>query len=368
MPDQDRMFCLFPHTVAPEASCRLLSLIAPAVQYLQVLEPDEPGTCAGEFLTPFAVVPEADEIQRVRQLLLEYRRIGELHEDPALMQVVVRDMVAQDFSESRFGIQARLRGKSETVPEDALIPRREAALFLELARDLDRRELEMGRSLAQAEKLEREFKEILGVTDSEELSEVVETEAPPLSPDWGHFAHQLSRRMACWWRLFAAGGPAVDPVYLAIIREVMEELVDLVRTVRDREGVDWNPVELELVRLPALDALTHEQMNELHQGLERAGILSAFHHALPALLAGPEDAACRDQARRAARALEDQVRAGLGTPGGSHPPAARVMLTWLPGVTWRDIWQRLDRPGHAALCPSTPETGSGLTLLHLESV
>lgn len=366
MSDQDRTFCLFPHTVVPEASCRLLSLILPTVRYLQVLEPAEPGTGAGEFLTPIAVVPEADEIQRLRQLLLEYRRVGELHEDPALLQVVVRDMVAQDFSESRFGIQARLRGQSNPVPEDALILRREAALFLELARDLDRRELELGRDLVQAAELEREFKEILGVTDTEELLEVVEIEGPPLSPDPGHFAHQLSRRMACWWRLFSDHQPAVDPVYVAIIREVLEQLVDLVRTGRGRDGADWNPVELELARLPALDALTHEQMNALKRNLQSAGILSAFHDALLTLLARSEQAGPSEALQRAAQALEDQVRAGLGA--GSHPPAARVMLTWLPEVTWQDLWQRFDRPGHAALCPSTSAAASGLTLIHLGAV
>lgn len=359
-------FYLLPHTVVPEANCRQLSLLFPTIQVLQVLESSAIGSCSSQIVARLPALADSDEIERVKMLLKEYHRVGELHEDMALMSTVVRDMVVQDFSESRFGIQAKVRGKAEAGPEEAAILRREAALFLELAGDLDRKELEMGNSLSRVGVLEDQFKKILGVGDSEELDEVLDAEAPPLSPGWGHFNYQLKKRIGFWWRLFSGVCPDQPVVWVALFKDVVEELLDPIRTERERDGSHWSPLQVELARLPSLESLSADQMGELLQRVRDSGVLGTYQTALAALVADPTHGGCRQAMQLAAHSLEEWVDSTYESNHWPLDPTVTAILTRVPGVDWKDLWRRFDRTGHDALNRELPAPGV-VTAIHLES-
>lgn len=364
MSHQDSSFYLLPHTVVPESNCRQLSLLFPALHVLQVLEPSVIGACSSELVTRVPVLSDPDEIERVKMLLTEYRRVGELHEDLALMSTVVRDMVVQDFSESRFGIQAKVRGQSEPAPEETAILRREAALFLELAGDLDRKELEMGNSLSRVGALEDEFKEILGVGDSEELDGVLDAEAPPLSPGWGHFTYQLAKRIGYWWRLFSGCLPDRPVVFVALCRDVLEELMDPVRTAKERDGSSWTAPEFVLARLPSLESLNAAGMAALARRVRDSGVLGAYHSALAALVEEPMDAVRREAMQLAAHSLEELVESVYESNHWPLDPTVATTLTLVPETDWKDLWHRFDRTGCDVLGHEISARGSFI-MIHL---
>ena len=93
----------------------------------------------------------------------------------------------------------------------------QAAIFLEIARELDEKELEIASSYAHLNAIEQEFHDILGIEDEE--SDRAETNlTPALAPDTNGLLYMLPRRIQSWFRMLSLKPPESMPVFVGFFR------------------------------------------------------------------------------------------------------------------------------------------------------
>jgi hypothetical protein len=361
-------YLMCPHTVLAEREARHLALLIPQLGLLQVIQPVIAAAVEEHHLTAVPVVRDAAFLERVQLLLRGYKDFASIHENSGSLAVLREDFGADHAEASRFRLQSELRGKPSQSPDMNAWLRLEAAVFLELAREFDIKELELESQYERMQELEEGFRQILGVIDGEEAEEVVETANPPLVSDRSRLSFMLTKRLVCWYRLLATLPRQSLLIPVALTRDVPAELVDPIQSQWEREGRKWSMAQRPLVTLPNLRQLTAEQEHALHQELQRQKTLPHYWDALKDVVLSPDEEQGQERLETAVRNLREGIFQ-FCLQQNLHPRGqVTLTLTWIEAVTGLDLWRGLDKTGFEHLADESGPAPEAARLLCLECI
>jgi hypothetical protein len=357
---------LFPHVVLSQIEYRYLSLLAPQVSLLQSLGPPNIPEWGQEQFLACQGLQDQELRKRVRLYLRGYQDFADRHRDSDMLTALHHELNADDETRNRFLLQNELSGKAPQIQNPTERPLLEAAMFLELARDLDLKEIDLETGLHRLQELEEAFGRILGSTEDEEFEAVIDASDSPLAPDQNRLSFLLSKRMAAWYRLAAAARLAPPLVTIAVSKEVVEELLDPILSKWESTGREFNPVQMPVATLPSIHQLQPQQFLELHGELKRAEILMHYWDALTEVVNGPYEKTRHEQLADQVQVLRDHVDAFLIERTARTKQQMALMLTHLEGIGHNDYWQGLDKAGYEQFHADHQNLNLQSVLLHLE--
>ncbi len=370
MQEKTLQLFLFPHSVLPEGAARSFLTLWGRLDCLRAIGPVYLPEWAEPLCESHVLVKDDGFWERVRNIYKGYQDLGSRVGEDGLMAVLSRDWAGEGAPETRGHIQSVLRGMSPKPldPADGLLM--EAVVFLEMAKELDIRELELSMDLKQVGHLEEKLFKALGADeeDSAELQRALETTNPPLSPDWGHFGYLLRQRIGFWFRLLSRIGAKEPAMVLAALgRDVVDEALDALQTATERQGKVWHRGETRILTLPRLDLLSPIAFAEWLEAVQGLEARNQFQRAFETFIMAPTEPQSARELSDAAHGLEQSLkslwvqlmRETLGTDG------ARVVVTAPEHGTYQEMWRSLDRTGLEALgTGSVPQQAA--ILVHVE--
>jgi hypothetical protein len=363
--DSIRYF-LFPHSVIAEHEARHLALLLPNLHLLEFVNPLQLPAWGQDHFSRDAALPDQALNERVRRYLRDYLDFAEVHRDSDTLSLLGQELHDKGNDPSRFFLQGELRGRTPQGPDMRAWLRLEAAAFLELARELDERELELENHYRRMEELEKGFREILGVIDGEEMEEVIETVNPPLVSDHSRFTYLLARRSLSWYRVFADNLQQPDVIPVALSREVIVELTDPIQTEWEHSGRELPLVQRSVAEIPNLRDLTNADFVALWQQLRESGTLRSHWEALHTAVAQYHEQRLWDDAHQQVKIVRDQIF-DFCLQRNIHPKGqVALVMNHLQDISHCELWKRLDKTGFEHLASGTSAPPAGVTLLHLE--
>jgi hypothetical protein len=359
-------YFLFPHSVMAEHEAHHLALLVPNLHLLEIVSPLRVPVWAQEHFAPQAALSDPEFVQRVKHYLRDYREFAETHQDTDTMALLQAQRLAEDSEASRFQLQNQLRGRPSKSPDMGEWLRLEAASFLELARELDERELELEGHYRRMEELEEDFREILGVIDGEEIDEVVETVNLPLVPDRNRLAHLLVKRAASWYRLFGDRLQQPGMVMVTLTRDVTLELLDPVQTEWERIGRPFSWVQRPVVTLPSIRELARDDFSTLWTQLVDSGAMQPYWLALGEALVHPETEQLWDAVRQHGQLIRTRMFE-FCLQCNVHPKEQVVLvMNHIHDISHYDLWKGLDKTGFEHLAENAPAVPQTTSIFHLE--
>jgi hypothetical protein len=357
-------YLLFPHSILPEADYRLLTLALPRLGVLQVITGTDFPAWAEDRLYNRPTLEDTEYLDFLRRALGGYRKYAEEYGSDGLRTLMSRGIGVEDVAETRFRIQSTLRGKkAEEVPPSEIC-RFGAAVFLELARELDEREIDLQEGLNRFGRMEDELQNIIAGGTREELEEAVEVADLRLRYDRSHFAFLMKQRMGAWFRLLAEHPPEVPPVLVAPDRDGAEELLDPVYARKEKERPDWTPVSVEAMTLPGMELPDADKFEELLGDLEECGMQAVYFDSLETMLDDPAETERQEAMQTAALETASRVQNKLEEKGLPIPVKVKVKFLYAPDVKLAEAWKLVDQEGYEALGADFPDYP--LRLMHLQ--
>ena len=284
-------------------------------------------------------------------LLKGFQEFAGVHGENSMMASLSHEWIAREALDSRFRIQGTLKGKKTDDSESKRNLILEAAVFLEMARDLDVHEAELEGNLLEVEGLEEEFREILGIGDGEDLDEAMEALTPPLVSERSGLSFMLPKRIACWLRLFlnysSEGAPsdAPFPVLAALTQDVMEEVLDPILAARDRSEKPLQCVQTSLATLPSLERLAPEEFQALVHRFTASGQLADYRSKFEALLRAPADGSLLQALTASSADLQRSVEEFCASTDKTGQKRVNLILTALEDCNLSDLGNCLDKEG-----------------------
>lgn len=338
-------YVLFPYTILSERESRHLSVLLPCLSILQVIRPPAFPTWLQEQVTGCPVITEPDQIETIKRCLKGYQQFAAVHGENSVLASLSLDQIARDFAETRFRIQTQLKKNDVDESEDWETLLLEAAIFLEMARDLDEKEIELEAGLTQIDNLETKFREILGISDEEDSDDAAETLSPPLRAEQAYLSFMLPKRIESWLRLFSNRMPEACPTLVTTAEQVLDELLEPVRAEYERTGRTFEPSRIVLGSFPALDGLPLEDFLSLLRNPEASSLVVSYWHCLESVFLSPHDVSATEQMSQAADTLQDYLhhyRGEIGLPEGAE---MRMELVFDSELRWSTLRKYCDRAG-----------------------
>lgn len=282
-------YWLFPYTVLSAKEYRHLSVLLPRLSALEVVR--LPAVCGASYarLEGWKVIGQPDLLNKIGLILKGYKEFAELHGESSLLASLGHDQIASDFAESRFRIQGRLKGKHPAnidLAEKSLV---DAAVFIEIARDLDEKEIELEASLDKVDRLEERFREILGISDEDEVMDTIESLSTPIVLDRSYLSFMLKERFAAWFRLLCHHPPDHFPVLVTTCGDAPKELLEPFRSEIERTGKALELDKTVMASIPALDHLPTEEFMRLVNEPQFCDLLNAYWVSLEITIASPKE-------------------------------------------------------------------------------
>ncbi len=311
-------YMLFPNTVLTESECRHFSIVLPRLSVLKVLFPPALPAWFEGMAAVRPVLIDEEEIEIVRRCFKGYQEFSAIHGDHSLLSAVGLEQISRDFAESRFRIQTQLKGIDLCKADERKRAFIEAAVFLEMAQDLDEKEVDLGSSFSRIKSLEGEFRQILGISDEEELDTIAALSTPLREEKTPH-SFMLSKRIQSWLLLFSNRMPEGPPVLVTTAEEVVEELFEPLRVECEKAGKAFEMSRENLGSIPAMDDLSIEEFLCVLNDPAATDLLASFRHSLDNALASPREATSRKELSLSAEILQDflsQYRKDIGMSAG----------------------------------------------------
>ena len=341
----DFPFILFPHTTLSEAQLRRFSILLPHLSMLQTLRPAPiPEWAEGQFESIPAFAKE-EMFKRVEAYRKGVQDMAAIQGTGGMLAALANEWEKPEGGESRFSIQSTLKGmESERAdPEETLLI--EAAVFLELAKDLDEQEMELEADGKRLERLEDEFRSILGAVDEEEMAELRDVASYAITSDKTSISFMLRKRMAQWLRLLAGMEPKESVVLTAVTREALDELLEAIRSRSGQESGEWKITETALAAIPDPARLEPEDFLKLRTSREDAGNpIPSLWKAIGEVVRDPQLAG-GIAIQSAAEACSRFVSGFFKTPATVVEEEARLTMVHIENFP-HDAFQRyIDKPG-----------------------
>jgi len=330
-------FMLFPYTVLPETDYRHLSLVLPELFVLQVTRPPMAPERLLQMVNAWPAITDQQQIETIGRCLKGFREFAAVHGDGSLLASLNLDQISRDFAESRFRIQTELKKSSAKKTDEAEVALLEAAVFLEMARDLDEKELEVEAGLKRMGSLEGEFREILGISEDETQEDTMEVLNPPLEAERTGLSFMLRRRIHSWFRLLLNHMPISCPVLVTTSELVFEELFEYLGKPDDRDGKLADPTRIVLGPVPALDDLPLEDFRSLLSDPEASSLLHSYWKGLQNVILAPGVPSGPEMLSRSVDALQDYLRHVPRERGFSSDRMVSMELCFARGLKWDHI-------------------------------
>lgn len=345
MATTERLYVLFPHQVLPERDLRQLALLIPTTHLLQVLEPlGIPAWGASRF----EIVPAGlggSEVEQLRRARESFQEFAAVHQDHCLAASYTSETFLRQDLESRLDIQSSLKGR-EAKPDEAGNRRMlEAALFLEMAAEFDKKQADLESDLVEAAHLENELREILGIGDDDPIEDSLETLSPPLAPTRAHLSFMLSKRIVSWLRVFSCTPAASAALVLVTVsQEVVDEIVDRVDAFirKHPSGAEWS--QAPPAAAPRIPGLPSGEAADRLEAVQREDHCLDYRRSLEALLDDPGSDAKQAAFRDAAEHLWKTIEAGFG-PRDPQGPATQLILTSFSNLSLAEFKLAVDPGG-----------------------
>lgn len=345
-------YFLFPHTVLAERDYRHLALLIPHLHVLQLSRQLLVPEWGSEFFSAKKTISE-EQGNQVRILLKQYKSFADLVGNGTVLASLSYSSGETNWRESRFRIQSAIKGRSEQQDlSETEVATLEAALFLEMARDLDQQGMELENDVARARSLESEFRKIVGITSEDEWEEPLEIGDSPLAPEKGYLNFMLEKRMAFWLRLFSSERAQKFPVLVTVVPEVVEEIIDRLMSVAGSiVESSSEPVRIPLISIPSLNHLSNEQFLALIDNLKVAGTQQVYWQSLENVLQNPKDSTFVEEFNQSASQLQTQLADYCMGEEILKQGTADLTLTLIPNLSMKDLWRKLDKDGGKASKP-----------------
>jgi hypothetical protein len=271
-------YFLFPHMTLSAHYFRNLWIFLPRLNELEIIHQASIPEWAKERFSGWPALHSEELSTRIGSCIEGYRTFAQVHGGQGgILGFLNRAL--DETEEPRYRIQQELRGSSPPNMDPAQKEIVRAALFLEIARELDEKELEIGSSYAHLNAIEQEFRDILGIED--EGSDRAETNLiPPLAPDTNGLLYMLPRRIESWFRILSSQPLESMPIFVGCFPEVIEEALDMIRTGCERDGKEFSAATRLLGSIPRLDSLGSKQFRTLIEAPGIPDLLSSCHHGL----------------------------------------------------------------------------------------
>ncbi len=285
-------YFLFPHMTLSVNDFRNLGIFLPRLNVLEITRHASlPQWAKGRF-SGWPVLG-GEELSTVLSSCIEgYRAFAQVHGGPSGVLGFLSQML-DEIDEPRYKIQEEIRGKCPPELEPAQKKTIQAALFLEIARELDEKELEIESSYSRLNAIELEFRDILGIED--DRSESAETNlTPPLAPDTNGLLYMLPRRIETWFQMLSLQPIEGMPIFVSRFPEVVEEMLEMIRSGCEQEKKEFSTATYLLGSIPRVDGLGRKQFQTLMEAPGMPELLSCCHSELEDFIkraAGGENAA-----------------------------------------------------------------------------
>jgi len=345
----EHQYLLFPHLLLREKDLRALCVLLPRLEIFQVLRAPAVPSYAWEKIRSRPMIHDPEDLERIGLYLKGYLDFAERQGETGLLVCRNLSTLAGEDTESRFRIRGRIKEEENDEEDPGKRCLLEAAVFLETARNLDERESEIASSLLEAQKLEDEFRLILGIEPGETTEEAMEVITPSLGSENADFSYMILKRASCWYRLLSRRPADPGWVPATFSRQILEEILEPFQTERERHGKGGLPMEIPLCEMPSPDLLSPEEFGSLQEELERDDIRESFWKALDGFLEDPENPLLLETLVREGSALTTRMERGCEPRRGSGGSRVRLSLVRLKGCTHGDLWRSLDREGLSEL-------------------
>jgi hypothetical protein len=272
-------YFLFPHLTLSENDFRNFHIFLPHLNVFEINRPVSIPEWLRERFHGWPVIREKNFLAQVDSCLKSYHAFAEVHGGNG-GTLAFLSQTRDDTSETRLHIQEELRGKCPSHWDDTHRETFQASVFLEIARELDEKELELESSYAQLNALESEFRGILGIAGNEETDEAQATLSPPLISDRAGLLFMLPTRIESWFQLFSVQPVDGTPVFVASHPEVISETLEIIRTGCARTAKKFSSARISLGSFPKLDQLGRKQFQSLIEAPGTPALFAAYWHDL----------------------------------------------------------------------------------------
>jgi hypothetical protein len=341
-------YFLFPHTVLPGGEGRHLAILLPNLSLIQVLQTPFIPEWAADRFQAYPTLSPGKLLDRARDCYKGYQEMAGLHGEGVDLAALSCDWV--DTKESRTHIQGTLRGREALNGEHKDRFLLEAAVFIEMARELDQQEIELETSYDRLSSLEEEFKQIIGIGPEDELEEAVQALSRPLRPEKSGLFYMLSKRITFWLRLLALRMPERSPAFVCIGSEIVEELLDPLRTERGHTGKPLNVQRHSLAVIPSLERLKIDDFRNLFSNLHDKNMLAPYWQSLEDFQKEPGAARFHEELEQRVDLLRKAIEDfGRKVEHFDEHHQVELTLTVPQGCYREDLWKCIDRSGHEAL-------------------
>lgn len=355
-------YFLFPRLTISERDLRYFSIFLPQLLTLEITRPATiPDWCIGKFQGLPAIL-DAELLKQTKSCIQGYRAFADLHGSSGTLGYL--SQILDDTVESRLLIQEQLKGKCR-IPVDSGVSRTvNAAIFLEIARELDDKRSELEKDFARADVLEQQFRDIVGISVDDETDAVADGFSTPLAQERGTPEYMLPERIRAWFRLFSLQPLSLFPVFVAAGRETMEECLEAIRAGHKGSNKDLDFSELQLGAFPRINDFGRKQYQSLVESPGAPALLESYQRALDRFLAtkiGHDPDACRLEAESLGKVLEKFC----GSCGTEERVSLRMVLT--RGISLSEVVEILCATGDSPHGHPGKELQSGpAALLYLE--
>ncbi len=277
-------YLLFPALTLPEQDFRNLYIFLPRLYLLEISRPASIPEWARDRFQGLSPIADPELMGQIKSCVREYQAFAEMHGGVGGTLGYLTQAI-DNMSDARFKIQEQLRGRCPAGLDETQLETLRSAVFLDISRQYDDREVEMASSLARAGELEKEFGEILGITKENGSEIPAGLDLPLLSESQGA-QYMLPERIESWFRLLPAQACESIPVPVASGPEAAFEAIDMLRIGLARTGRQLSSSRIPLGSFPRLDALGQKQFRSLIEAPGAPPIFSAYQKKLDSFLSG----------------------------------------------------------------------------------
>lgn len=277
-------YFLFPHMTLSANDFRNLGIFLPRLSVLEITRRASFPEWAKERFSGWPVLRGEELSAKVNSCIEAYRAFAQVHGGPGGILGFLSQRL-DELDEPRYRIQEELRGKWPPDVDPAQKETIQAALFLEIARELDEKEREIESSYAHLDAIEREFRDILGIEDDRSESALTSL-TPVLAPDTTGLLYMLPRRIETWFRMLSLRPVESMPVFVACFPEAIEETLEMIRTGCEQKKREFSTATHLLGPVPRVDGLGLKQFLTLMEAPGMAELLSSCHRDLEDFIKG----------------------------------------------------------------------------------
>ncbi|MCG6944091.1 MAG: hypothetical protein LJE87_01970 [Deltaproteobacteria bacterium] len=276
----------FPYTFLEEKDLKRLIFYFDTLYVLQVLPDFEPGLPAvlrsSQMVQPFQPVTELSLLETIGQTHQNYQRLGGVHQNGGLRQLLRSFALQEDFENSRTSMVARIRqAHPQLTPEVAELVN--DGVFLLLAHQLDHDHLELDVHMERIRALEAKLHEEAGIATDEE-SDAMAMRSPLLKESDPPRTQYAYERLRAWTRLYSSQEQAAPFLPLTTSPEVLAEISERLpsQSSAAAEGMPLRGSEQKkcLSVLPDPQKLSLEKIVEFRQSVSRESFVDTWRESV----------------------------------------------------------------------------------------